>query len=152
MESHSNLMSLVWSWNILYIGSYSTEQFTESQSVLSIRRMMKNMILSEVLRCSGFILYPRPFTLLLMLFFHRLPMSQTKGREGGGLRKRAKCSFLCAIPSHFFSALPQMDPSHEWETSSQLFNKETSFMCVWLRLGTCTFIFKTNRRICSGST
>lgn len=66
------------------IGSYSAEQFTRSQSVLSISWAIKTMFPSEGLRCSAFTISS----------FHSF--SQTKGIEGWGFKREAKVFFpLC---------------------------------------------------------
>lgn len=140
-------MSLVQSGDILICAAYR---------ITLNRTILKKSICSfyqpgEVLRCSAFIL--SSFHTPANALFHCLPMCQTKGRVGrvgevGGLREKAKCSFLCAPPFHFFAALPQMDPSQSEKPPSQLFTEETSCVCVscvcdlCVRLRTCKLISK----------
>lgn len=115
------------------MGSLSTEQFKKVKLFFLSAGWWESMSPSKVLRCSAFILssFHTPAN---ALFLH-LPPSLTKGKEEvgmgvGGLREKAKCSFLCATPSHFFSALPQMILQKSEKPPSQLLTKETSFVCV----------------------
>lgn len=91
--------------------SYLTEQFTKSQSVLFISWVMKTMILSEVLRCSAFIL-PSFHTHCSLS-----PSPYTSQTEGGGRGWRQ--SVLSFVPFHsiFSPHCPKMDPSQVRKTS-----------------------------------
>lgn len=76
--------------------------------------------------------------------FHRLP--QTKGR-GGGLREKAKCSVLCASPSHFFSALLQMDPSQVGKNLFHSFSPRKRVRCVCVYVCTCDLCVRLGKFI-----
>ena len=118
------------------IGSYSTEQFTKRQSVLPISWLMETVFPSQVWRCSAFIL--SSFHTLTNGLFHRLPTSQTKGKEGGGFKREGKVFFplcysisflLCTAPNGSFTS---------WRNLLHSYSPRKLVLCVCV---TCVFAY-----------
>lgn len=104
-------------YHLCHTRSYLTEQFTKSQSVPSISRVMKTTIPTEVVRCSPFILSCSHTGTSLTVSLH--------------LRLKEESSVPCFVPFHsiFFLCHLKMDPSQVRKTSfTPIHRKKPSFL------------------------